>query len=67
MITCDLNKGYGYLIGINNIIDTSSDSDLCFKPLDSEIKTTLAIVWRKYQRFTKVSELFLEELKKLNI
>lgn len=63
MIICNLNKGLGYQIGINNIIDTSSDSDLCFKPLEPEIKTTLAIVWRKYQRFTKVGELFLEELK----
>ena len=67
MIISNLNKGLGSLIGINNIIDTSSDSDLCFKLLEPEIKTTLAIVWRKYQRLTKVIELFLEELKKLNI
>lgn len=58
-----VKEGLGYLIGINNIIDTSNDSELCFIPFHPEIKTSLAVVWRKYQKFTKAAQVFLEVLK----
>ena len=61
-----VKEGLGYLIGINNIVETSTNSGLTFIPLEPEIKTTLAIVWRKYQKLSKANQLFLETLKELN-
>ena len=58
-----VREGLGYAISIGNLIDTSSESELCFKPLYPELKSSLRFIWRKNQLFNPAAELFLNEIK----
>lgn len=57
-------EGLGYVFGLNRLINTTGDSELCFRPLKPKIETSLAVVWKKYQVFSKAAERFLEKLRK---
>lgn len=57
-------EGLGYVFGLNRLINTTGDSELCFRPLKPKIETSLAVVWKKYQVFSKAAEKFLEKLQK---
>lgn len=57
-------EGLGYVFGLNRLINTTGDSELCFRPLKPKIETSLAVVWKKYQVFSKAAERFLEKLQK---
>ena len=54
----------GYIIGFDNLIYTGENSDLCFRPLTPPLSSQMYVIWRKYQMFTPVAALMLEELKK---
>ncbi len=56
-------EGCGYLLTFEGLVNTSSESDLCFKPLMPELTTSMYVIWRKHQNFTRAGEIFLEELK----
>ena len=58
-----VDEGLGYAIGLDKIINTSGDSNLCFRPLEPQLKTKLNIIWKKYQMFSKPAGKFLEVLK----
>lgn len=58
-----VKKGLGYAIALDKIINTTGDSELCFKPLYPPITAKLCIVWKKYQVFSRASNTFLRELK----
>ncbi len=60
-----VEEGLGYAIGLEKIINTSGDSNLCFRPLYPKREEGMCIVWKKYQVFSKASEKFMEELNKL--
>jgi len=57
-----VKENLGYAIGLDKIINTTGDSELCFRPLKPKLETTLAVAWKKYQVFSKASELFLSYL-----
>jgi DNA-binding transcriptional LysR family regulator len=59
-----VRKGLGYAIGFDKIVNTGSESDLCFRPLRPKVESRLSIAWKKYQVFSKVADLFLKELQK---
>ncbi len=62
-----VEEGVGYAIGLDNIINTSGDSKLCFKPLNPPLYSTLVFAWKKHQVFSKASGVFLKMmLEKLN-
>ncbi len=54
-----VEEGLGYAICIDGIINTSGDSNLCFRPLSPSIETDLYLIWKKYQIFSKPAEKFL--------
>lgn len=58
-----VEEGLGYAVGLEKLINTASDSNLCFRPLCPELKSYLNIAWKKYQVFPKCAQLFLEKLK----
>ncbi len=58
-----VKEGLGYAIGLDKIINTAGDGELCFRPLCPKLETTLSVAWKKYQVFSKPSELFLSYLK----
>lgn len=57
-----VKKGFGYALSFDKIIDTSENSDLCFRALKPELKTNMYIIWKKYQIFTPIAEKLLSKM-----
>ena len=57
-----VEEGVGYAVGLDNIINTSGNSNLCFKPLYPKLISHLDIAWKKNQVFSKSAEIFLRAL-----
>lgn len=58
-----VKEGLGLLLTFEHLIDTSKDSGLVFRPLVPELETRMYIIWKKYQVFSPIGEVFLKELK----
>ncbi len=58
-----VREGLGLALGLDKLINTTGDSQLCFRPLSPRLELDLYIVWKKYQVFSKASEKFLQQLK----
>lgn len=56
-------EGLGYVVTFDKIINTGADSELCFRPLAPQLETPMYLIWKKYQIFTPVAELLLNEVK----
>lgn len=59
-----VRQGVGYAIALDKIINTSGDSELCFRPLYPTMEAGLCIVWKRYQVFSKASQEFLRLLRR---
>lgn len=59
-----VKMGFGYVIALDKLINTTGDSNLCFRPLYPVSEAGLCIVWKKYQVFSKAAEQFLREIQK---
>ncbi|QIQ21414.1 LysR family transcriptional regulator [Zophobihabitans entericus] len=59
-----VEKGIGYALCLDKLVNTTGNSHLCFKPLNPVLEADINIVWKRYQVFSKASELFLQQLKK---
>lgn len=57
-----VEEGVGYAVSLDKIINTSGNSNLCFRPLYPELISHLDIAWKKYQVFPKCAEIFLKRL-----
>ena len=57
-----VDAGIGYAITLDNLADTSADSNLCFRPLEPKLESGLNIIWKKYQVFSPAAEVFLENI-----
>lgn len=57
-----VKMGFGYAIALDKLINTSGDSDLCFRPLSPVLEAGLCIVWKKYQVFSRAAEQFLGKI-----
>lgn len=60
-----VREGLGYALGFDKLIHTGTDSNLCFRPLSPALSSPMYVIWRKYQMFSPVAALLLEELKKM--
>ncbi len=60
-----VEEGLGYAIGLDKIINTSGNSNLCFRPLSPKREEGMSIIWKKYQVFSKASEKFIQEIREL--
>lgn len=58
-----VEEGLGYAIGFDKIINTSGNSNLCFRPLAPKREASMSIIWKKYQIFSKASEKFMQIMK----
>lgn len=58
-----VKEGLGYMLSFDKLADTSSDSCLCFRPLNPPLDTKMYIIWKKYQVFSPISELLLQDIK----
>lgn len=57
-----VEEGIGYAITLNKIVNTSGESNLCFKPLEPRLESGLNLVWKKHQVFSAASDLFLKAI-----
>ena len=57
-----VKSGVGYAVSIDGIVNTDSESDLCFRPLMPKMTSGLDLIWKKYQAFSPAAEMFLERL-----
>ncbi|KRE99377.1 LysR family transcriptional regulator [Paenibacillus sp. Soil766] len=58
-----VEEGIGYAVTIDKIVNTSSESKLCFRPLKPRLESGLNLVWRKHQVFSVAADMFLNEIK----
>ena len=55
-------EGLGILLSLNNLVDTSPESGLVFRPLSPHLEMKMYLIWNKYQSFTPIAERFLNQL-----
>lgn len=58
-----VESGIGYALALDKIINVTGDSELCFKPLSPTLNAEMALVWKKYQVFSKAAEKYLIQMK----
>lgn len=56
-------EGLGILLTLNNLIDTSPESGMVFRPLYPHLEMKMHLIWNKYQSFTPIAEKFLKQIK----
>ena len=54
-----VEEGFGYMVGIDKLANTSESSSLCFVPLATDYRIHFDLIWKKYQTFSRPAELFL--------
>ncbi|MEE0967175.1 MAG: LysR family transcriptional regulator [Bacilli bacterium] len=59
-----VEAGLGYAITIDNIINISENSKICFKPFYPSLETGCVLVWKKNQTFSTPVTKFIEMLQK---
>lgn len=57
-----VKAGVGYAVSIDGIVNTDSESELCFRPLTPKMTSGLDLIWKKYQAFSPTVEMFLERV-----
>lgn len=57
-----VEEGIGYALTLDKIVNTSGESNLCFKPLEPRLESGLDLVWKKHQVFSAASELFFKAI-----
>ncbi len=58
-----VKEGVGYMLSFDNLIDTGTNSPLTFRPLYPPLDTKMYIIWKKYQVFTPIAQLLIDEMK----
>ena len=60
-----VREGIGYAISLERLINTTGESELCFRPLWPAVETHLDIVWKRYAVFSRPAQVFLDRLRML--
>lgn len=61
--TLMVEENIGYALCLDKLINTSVDSNLCFKPLNPGLEANLNIIWKKHQVFSNAANKFLDQLR----
>lgn len=51
-----------YALCLDNIINVSGTSKLCYRLLEPKLEANVVIIWKKYQILSKITEYFLETI-----
>lgn len=57
-----VEEGMGYALALDRLVNTTGDSQLCFRPLEPRLEVRLYVVWKKFQVFSKAAAKFLAAL-----
>lgn len=60
-----VRENFGYALSFDKLVDTSQESELCFRPLSPTLETDMYVIWKKYQVFTPLAELLLKEMQNI--
>ncbi|MDF7676904.1 LysR family transcriptional regulator [Neisseriaceae bacterium ESL0693] len=60
--TLMVEKGIGYALCLDKLVNTNAESSLCFRQLKPALEVDVVVVWKKYQVFSKPAEVFLQRL-----
>lgn len=60
-----VKEGLGISLSFDKLIEINSVSDICFRPLIPKLYTKMYVIWKKYQVFTPVAQLLLDEISKV--
>ena len=58
-----VKSGIGCAVGLDQIVNTTETSDLCFRPFDPPLETGTVIIWKKYPVLSKPAEILLKQLR----
>ncbi len=58
-----VKEGLGYMLSFDNLIDTTINSFLTFRPLNPPLETKMYVIWKKYQVFTPIAGLLVDRIK----
>lgn len=58
-----VREGVGYVVSIDKLVN---DAELCFRPLEPALKSTLRFIWRKDRLLTPQAQILLDAMKRLN-
>ncbi len=56
-----VREGVGYALTFDKLADTSSESELTFRPLTPPLETAMYMIWKKYQVFSPAAQVLLDE------
>ena len=59
-----VEDGIGCAISFDQLVDTSERSPLCFRPLSPEISVKPTLIWKRDQKLSVISQLFIDRLSK---
>lgn len=57
-----VREGVGYALGLDKLINTDHDDELCFKPITPISKDPISLIWKRFQHFSKPSQFFLNTM-----
>lgn len=57
-----VEDGIGCAISFDKLVDTSESSTLCFRPLSPEISVRPTLIWKRDQKLSIISQLFIDRL-----
>ncbi|MBS4210421.1 LysR family transcriptional regulator substrate-binding protein [Bacillus sp. FJAT-50079] len=58
-----VDENVGYALCLDRLINTTGESNLCFRALKPQLEARLNIIWKKSQIFSNASKLFINKLK----
>lgn len=58
-----VKSGFGYMLVLDNILNTTISSGLAFRPIIPAMKADMYFIWKKNQVFGKAASAFLNEMK----
>lgn len=58
-----VKSGFGYMLVLDNILNTTISSGLAFRPIIPTMKAYMYFIWKKNQVFGKAASAFLDEMK----
>ena len=58
-----VEQGVGYALTLDQLVNTTDNSRVCFRPLYPALESALDIVWKKHQVFSPAAKTFMEQLR----
>ena len=59
-----VREGIGSAITLDQLINVSGDSSLCFRPFAPRMEAKCCFIWKRYPVFTKAASIFLEQFQR---